>query len=100
MCDCYEQKCEIEGCKEEIPIHIQDFNFPRKDVKVFCNKHLPKEKATIFEVIKTDGLENNDDEYEKIGWKCAIRLCKGRVAPELVGVEPNICADCKTYYLE
>lgn len=75
MCDCYEQKCEIIKCTEAIPIHIADFNFPRSDVQVFCSKHLPKKKATIFENIKIF-YENKIKDYEKLGWKCAIRLKK------------------------
>lgn len=105
MCDCYEAKCEIKDCEEKIPIHIADFNFDREEIQVFCNKHLPKEKVTIFENIKIydkvngDGFDEDKDS-EKIGWRCAIRLCKGKVAPELVGVVPNIYAEYKINILK
>ena len=99
MCDCYTTECEKKGCKETLPIHIADYNFPRTSVQVFCSKHLPKRKVTIFEVTKK--YEScKDDICKKIGLKCAIRLCKGRIEPDSVGVCPNINNYCKTYYLE
>lgn len=99
MCDCYEAECEKKECVEKIPVHIADCNFPREAVQVFCRKHLPKKKATIFEVTK-ESKYNYDDDCEKVGWKCAIRLCKGKINPESVGVHPNIGAEYKTYCLE
>jgi hypothetical protein len=102
MCDCYEPKCEIEGCKEYIPIHIADSNYPRETVQVFCSEHLPKEKATVFEVTKRFTFYGGNEkyyDYKEKGWKCAIRLCKGKVEPEAVGVFPNISNYYKTYIL-
>lgn len=99
MCDCYETKCEVKGCMEEIPVHIADFNFPRENVQVFCSKHLPKRKATIFEITKI--YEWDRDNNYKVGWKCAIRLCRGEIEPKSVGVNPNIGAEeYKIHYLK
>lgn len=92
MCDCYEAECRKKGCKEEIPIHIADYNFPREDVQAFCSKHLPKKKATIFKVTKNYEW-NKDPERKEVGWKCGIRLCKGEIEPESVDVHPNIGAE-------
>ena len=50
MCDCYMATCE--KCDEKIPVHIGDFKYPRSLVTVYCQKHLPKVRATIFEVIE------------------------------------------------
>jgi len=96
MCDCYEAECEKKGCTEEIPIHIADYDFPREDVQAYCSKHLPKKKATLFEVIE----ECKNFKDKEVGWKCAIRLCNGRIEPDSVGVYPNSGAKFKTCYLK
>lgn len=98
MCDCYNPECEI--CAERIPVHIQDFNFPRCDIKVFCREHLPTVRATIFEV--TEGTDEEDEEhpYEMNGYKCAIRLQGGKIEPESFGVCPNISSDYKITVLK
>jgi len=96
MCDCYETECGKKGCMEIIPVHIADYSFPRKDVQVFCGEHLPKEKVTIFEVIKECEAFKEEEKWDKVGWRCAIRLCKGEIEPEAVGVCPNIGAIYKT----
>ena len=109
MCDCYWQQCE--KCEAMIPVHIGDFNYPRKDVKVFCKNHIPNEKVTIFENITDmegyDFVYDHDrktgelitekervercglDEEEKKGWKCAIRLKDGEIEPSSEDVHPN-----------
>lgn len=98
MCDCYSPGCEI--CDETIPVHIEDFNFPRDEVKVFCGKHLPTARATIFEVTTGTDEKDEEDPYEMNGYKCAIRLRDGKIESESAGVCPNICSGYKITVLK
>lgn len=91
MCDCYMQKCK--ECDVEIPIHIADFKFPRIKVNVWCGKHIPKNRVTIFEINKFDKYDEEDG--ISADWKCGIRLCGGALEPSAEGVEPNIFSDYK-----
>ena len=86
MCDCYFHKCSI--CGEGIPVHIKDFDYPRTDVEVFCEQHIPEENVTIFENLGDDDLAEYP--FEKKGWRCAIRLQDGIIEPSAVGVYPNV----------
>ena len=87
MCDCYEAKCE--KCDTMIPIHIADYNYDREDVKVFCEKHIPKNDVSIFEITK----ECKHFKDLETGWKCGIRLLD--IEPNHVGVYPNTGAEYK-----
>lgn len=89
MCDCYAPKCE--SCEERIPVHIEDYDYPREDVQVFCSLHLPETAITIFTLIENEYIDEDDIEYP-IGWKCGIRLQGGSIDAESVGVDPNVSA--------
>lgn len=86
MCDCYWQKCE--ECETLIPVHISDSDYPRKEVKVFCSKHIPKERVTVFENLNDSKVK--ESECGKKGWHCGIRLCGGELEPDAEGVCPNV----------
>ena len=92
MCDCYGHKCEC--CEELIPMHIGDFEFPREDFRVWCEKHIGEAPAgaTIFETIESE----DDFDQLPLGWKCAI------LGPEVglnweagEGTHPNLAAEMK-----
>lgn len=85
MCDCYAPKCE--KCDERIPVHIEDFNYPREDIQVFCKDHMPTERVTVW-------MLTGDDDFcdLKAGWTCGIRLQDGNIEPDSVGVYPNMNA--------
>lgn len=71
MCDCYEHKCEI--CNELIPWHIGDFNFDRKEFKIWCYKHIQyaESGSVLFTLLKASG---NDKKYGLFfGWQCAAK---------------------------
>jgi len=91
MCDCYWTSCKF--CEEQIPVHIQDFNYNRDDLEVFCEKHLPTERATIFT------LTSEEDKLPK-GWRCAFRLLGGKVEPFSAGVTPNLANECEAVALD
>ncbi len=40
MCDCYMHKCE--KCDKKIYLHLEDYNTQRKEIKIYCEKHIPK----------------------------------------------------------
>jgi hypothetical protein len=52
-------------------VHIQDFNYPRDDFKVWCNKHIDQAEpgAVIFTATKIWF----EDEIITVGWQCAIK---------------------------
>jgi len=87
MCDCYCPKCEL--CEDHIPVHIEDYHYPREDVQVFCGKHIPEDKVTVF--VLTEDEDWDPPDYRK-GYKCGIRLQDGGNEPFSVGVCPNIDA--------
>ncbi len=68
MCDCYSHKCEC--CEELIPMHIADFEFPREDFKIWCEKHIDQAPfgAIIFETVEPEEYFD----LIPVGWKCAI----------------------------
>jgi len=100
MCDCYWPECNKKRCTERIPTHIADYNYPQEAVEVFCNKHLPKKRVTIFELIKKPQYSDDGEECFEVGWKGGIRLRKGKIEPNSVGVYPNSGADFKITILE
>ena len=67
MCDCYYHKCE--NCGNKIDIHIEDFNYPRSDFKIWCQDHI--DSANQGAVIFTWG-ENCISCDNKKGFQCAI----------------------------
>lgn len=72
MCDCYYHKCEM--CKEEIPMHIGDFDFNRDKFKVYCREHI---KYAPTNSVQFEYEEESDDETNwmlrvMIKDKCAI----------------------------
>ena len=73
MCDIYLANCK--KCNKEIEMHIADFAYPECDVEVFCEEHLPENKITIF--------------YLPQNKKWGVRLCRGKIEPNSVGVHPN-----------
>lgn len=96
MCDCYFPKCE--KCEELIPVHIGDYRYPHIKVKVWCGKHLPIKRATIFKAVNPSKRDLEEGIYP--GWKSAIRLCNGALEPELKDVGPNIESECKITVLK
>ena len=90
MCDCYYHQCK--KCKKMIPVHIADFNYPREALEVFCPHHLPSENATVFTLKEAEFDESESLDFPA-GWKCAFRLCDGRIEPAREGVEPNFSND-------
>ena len=44
MCDCYSHKCNHPGCNVRIPIHLEDYETGRDEIKVFCGSHIPKNR--------------------------------------------------------
>jgi hypothetical protein len=45
MCDCYSHKCAHRGCRERIPMHLEDFLTLRREIRVYCGKHLPTDRS-------------------------------------------------------
>jgi hypothetical protein len=86
MCDCYVKKCE--KCTNLIPVHIADFKYLRTNLRVFCSKHIPKRKVTVFENLEDENFF--EEEWDKRGWRCAFRLCNGTIEPSAKRVEPNV----------
>lgn len=91
MCDCYWPSCEVKGCDVVVPVHIGDFNYPREDVRVWCGKHIPKDKwgdaRTGVEVfVSTD---NEEEDYPR-GTFFAIELKGGTLRPSDEDVHINI----------
>ncbi len=92
MCDCYAHKCEC--CEELIPMHIGDYEFPREDFRVWCEKHVGEAPAgaTIFETIEPE------DDFDSIplGWKCAI-LGPEVGSDDVWGNHPNLAPEMKCW---
>ena len=104
MCDCYWPKCA--RCEERVPLHISDFCMPRRDVAVFCPRHLPRRNALIFELLaesyrpgpKADAAAFYGDPPK--GWRMGVRY--RRPPPREYGLqaaEPNIGAPYLATYL-
>ena len=85
MCDCYWPKCSAEGCNKTIPVHIGDYRFPREDVEVWCEKHIPAEPGVEVSEMKEDEFEGID-EYP-VGTRFGLRLKHGKLFP----VEEDVC---------
>ena len=78
MCDIYDAKCE--RCEARVNMHIKDFDYPRKDIKAWCDKHMPGiEGIEIFVIPESDG-----------GGQVGIMLQDGKLKPSDKGVHPNI----------
>lgn len=95
MCDCYEHKCEC--CNETIPMHIEDFNYPRNKFKVWCYKHAAKAipGSVIFTII---GLSDFDElDGVELGWQCAIY---GPGVGKESGNAPNLCSEMTEWTVE
>lgn len=45
MCDCYNQKCQ--RCERKFPIHLADWALNRRDIEVYCGRHLPQQNIVI-----------------------------------------------------
>ena len=83
-------KHKCEECDETIPIHIEDYKFPRTDFKAYCKDHIKVAPigTRVFEV-----CDDSDSEYPK-GYICGI------LGPETnCGNTPNIGAEFKEYVI-
>ncbi len=103
MCDCYYTKCEI--CKRRLlPVHISDFCMSRDDVRIYCQKHIPKKDIVIHKLIEDENYSAEDffsqrKERRKYtecrsGWKMGVRYLKK--PPKEYGytaVTPNVACD-------
>lgn len=79
MCDCYYHKCEM--CKEEIPMHIGDFDFRRGEFKMYCREHIKYAPANS---VQFEYEEECDDDC---GWMTGVMIKdKCAVAGPEVGI--------------
>lgn len=84
MCDCYEHPCEV--CGRGMPMHIEDFKYPREAFRVWCGDHYrqaPK-GAVVF--------------YSKRAWRPYHMAILGPGAGD--GNEPNWGFDADQYVVE
>ncbi len=100
MCDCYYKSCEV--CKKKfIPVHIADFCMPRDEVRIYCNKHIPKKDVVIHKLIEDESYyaqelfpqKKKRRKYieHRAGWKMGVRYLKR--PPKAYGytaVTPNV----------
>lgn len=103
MCDCYYKKCEV--CKKRfIPVHIADFCMSRDDVRIYCNKHIPKKDVVIHKLIEDESYyaqeffpqEKKKRKYigHRAGWEMGVRYLKR--PPKAYGytaVTPNVSCE-------
>lgn len=83
MCDCYSARCR--RCQTRLPVHLADFDTPRKEVAVYCAKHLPKYNVRVFTLTEVD------EDYP-VGWKMGIRYLTPRARAHADGNHPNLSA--------
>jgi len=109
MCDCYDEKCHENGCKEILPVHLGDYETDRNEIIVYCRDHLPLTDCRIFtltedEINKEYKYYYSEDgvlgrtfigetlEFPK-GWKMGIRSLTNNARENKDKNHPNIGAD-------
>jgi len=96
MCDTGYKKCSGNNCKERLPFHLVDFDTDKKEIKVFCEKHLPNKNVRIFLITKMYEYEWNDDwtketktRNELMGKKMGMRYLTRNAIRHKEGNYPN-----------
>jgi hypothetical protein len=47
MCDIYMHPCKV--CKEEIEMHLGDWNTSADEIEVYCKNHIPEHDVVIWD---------------------------------------------------
>ena len=65
MCDCYNHQCDGPNCSQMLPLHIGDYCTPRRNIRVFCSRHLPRNlkdfSGTVWKWVRDGQWDGYDD---------------------------------------
>ena len=88
MCDCYGHGCAVPGCREVIPMHLEDFETARYEIEVYCGEHIPADTS--------DGVmwAFSDKETQKrprvLQDRCFVRALTANARGHADGNLPNV----------